>query len=59
MIICGVVCVGIQESNYSGQAIVYDELLIAIAFAVGSGVLFGVNALIMRHFVRQVGFSAL
>ena len=33
--------------------------MIAIAYAVASGVLFGVNALIMRHYVREVGFSAL
>jgi len=36
---------------------VYENLLIAIMYALASGVLFATNSLIMRHFVRNVGFT--
>ena len=38
---------------------VYSELLMAIFYACFSGFLIGLNGLIMRYFVKQVGYTAL
>ena len=62
IILLGVVSVGIKPTSKDdapGESVDYTNLLIAIAYALSSGVLIATNALIMRHYVRVVGFSPL
>jgi drug/metabolite transporter (DMT)-like permease len=58
LILLGVVCVGFKENlKSSKEEFVYSDLLLAIGFALITGVCFPIGSLINRYYVRTVGFD--
>ena len=67
-IICaGVVCVGIKDeqsdsknnNNISAKevSVEWQNLMIAIGYALATGLCYSLNSVIMRYYVRNVGFT--
>ena len=57
-ILLGVIAVGMKPRTQVAE-VDYSNLLVAITYALSSGVLIATNALIMRYYVRVIGFSPL
>jgi drug/metabolite transporter (DMT)-like permease len=56
MIISGVLCVSIKDED-TDQEIVYNYVLLAVAVALSTGFTFAFSAAVMKHFLKDQGFT--
>ena len=63
MICAGVICVGLKESNSAdnndAEDVEWANLIIAIAYAIATGLGYSINSVLMRYYVQNVGFTVL
>lgn len=55
LVICGVLCVSVKDD--SNEHVDYNMLWISVFFAMLTGIALATNAIIIKHYCKNVGFS--
>lgn len=59
IIIAGVVCVSIkQEKSFEQKEIIYEDLLISVAYALVTGFSFAIGTFVIKYYMARAKFNA-